>query len=413
MTVINVNSVSGISSITAQSNSITFYDTSGNLASIGASLAASTTLNPSTIIPAINGGAISGARNKLINSAMEIDQRNAGLSLSLNNIGLYSCDRWLVSAFGGAGTGTATVQRVADAPSGFVYSLKYTVTNAKTPVGSDQFYITQLIEGQNIIDFQYGTASAKPVTLSFWVKSSLNGTFSGCVRANDATVTYRSYVFNYTITSTNTWQYITVTAPGDTAAVPQYNNSTGYTVLFDLGTGSTFQTSTLNSWVTGNYIRSTTSTNLISTIGATFQVTGVQLESGSVATPFERRLYGHELALCQRYYEKSYDTEIVPGTATSNGSWCGVNLNAGEFYSLGLCQFRVTKRSTPLVSMWSINGVANQLYNAGTQTNVGNSQATLIGQNGCRFSCSNQAMSPVNSGYFTHWTASAEISALN
>jgi hypothetical protein len=239
----------------------------------------------------------------MINSAMEIDQRNAGSSVTLNNAGAFTVDRWQAAAVGGSGTGTATAQRVVDAPSGFTYSLKYTVTNAKTPSSGDQFYIYQPLEGQNITDFAYGTASAKTVALSFQVKSSLTGTFSARLRSYNGS-TSRSYVFNYTINSANTWQYVTITAPGDAGQVPSTDNTLGYDVLFDLGSGSTYQTSTLNAWQTGNYYRSTTSTNLIATNGATFYLTGVQLEIGTTATPFERRSYGAELSLCQRYCQK-------------------------------------------------------------------------------------------------------------
>jgi hypothetical protein len=233
---------------------------------------------------------------------MEIDQRNSGGSVSFNNTTGYTVDRWFTQCVGGSGTGTATVQRVADAPAGFLYSLKWTTTNAKTPAASDTFTFIQSIEGQNIIDFAYGTASAKTVTFSFWVKSSLTGTFSGCLQSSNVT-NYRSYIFNYTINSANTWQYVTITVPGDTGQVPYLDTNRGYGILFDMGSGSTYQTSTLNTWLTGPINRSTTSVNIISTLNATFQVTGVQLELGSVATPFERRSYGQELALCQRYYE--------------------------------------------------------------------------------------------------------------
>lgn len=274
------------------------------LGSGGVSFSGTPTFNDVTL-SSINGNAISGTRNKLINSAMEIDQRNAGASVTLNNISGFAVDRWVSAASGGSGTGTATIQRIADAPVGFSSSLKYTVTNAKTPTGGDGFYITQAIEGQNIIDFVYGTASAKTVTLSFWVKSSLTGTFGGSLRQQTVASVFRSYVFNYTINSTNTWEYKTVTASGDTEQVPAQNNTTGITVFFDLGSGSQFQTSTLNSWISGNFVRSTSSTNLISTNGSTFQITGVQLELGSVATPFERRFIGEELQRCQRYYQSS------------------------------------------------------------------------------------------------------------
>jgi hypothetical protein len=337
MTIININNVSGISSITAQSNSVTFYDTSGNLASIGASLSSSSTIS------SVNGGPISGTRNRLINSAMEIDQRNAGGSVTLNNSTGYPVDRWIASAAGGAGTGTATAQRVADAPAGFFNSIKYTVTNAKTPAAGDTFYFAQVIEGYNIIDFAYGTASAKTVALSFWVKSSLTGTFTGSFRQTQGVlVNPRSYAFNYTINSANTWQYITVTATGDTVQVPSQDNGAAYTIIFDLGSGTTYKTATSNSWVSGNYVGSTSGTNLISTNGATLQITGVQLELGSVATPFERRIISQELQLCQRYYQKRTSSGFNKRMYNQNGGVSAMQVSV---------DFPVTMRAIPTVTV--------------------------------------------------------------
>jgi hypothetical protein len=336
------------------------------LGSGGVSFSGTPTFNDVTL-SSINGNAISGTRNRIINGSMEIDQRNAGASVTLNNSGGYTVDRWACSAEGGSGTGTATVQRVADAPVGFSSSLKYTVTNAKTPASTNAFYIYQSIEGQNIIDFAFGTASAKTVTLSFWVKCSLTGTFSGFIRTQIPAITYRSYIFNYTINSANTWEYKTVTAPGDTEAVPNLNNGLGIGILFDMGTGSTYQTSTLNTWQTGNFYRSTSSTSLISTNGATFQLTGVQLELGSVATPFERRSIGQELALCQRYFHRMNTGRFVMGYKRNdtNCAWFYQSpvpmrisptptLNTSGTFTNFQTNFSTTQ-SSPSVSEYSLN----------------------------------------------------------
>lgn len=306
-TVINTNSVSGIVSITSSTTgAVQFFNSTG------------TQTLGDVNVSSVNSGPLSGDRNRIINGAMEIDQRYGGVAISYNNTIGYLVDRWNVAAAGGAGTGISTAQQVTDAPTGLRSSLKYIVTNAKSPAASDQFGINQNIEGLNIIDFAYGTSSAKTVTLSFWVKCSLTGTFSGSLRAYNGT-TWRSYVFNYTITSANTWQYITVTAVGDTGQVPSLDINVAFSVSFDLGNGSTYQTSTLNSWQTGNYVASTTGTKLISTLNATFQVTGVQLEIGSVATPFERRNYAHELVLCQRYFQGGIQVFARGTTGVANG----------------------------------------------------------------------------------------------
>jgi hypothetical protein len=266
----------------------------------------------------INSGPIGQYRNRIINGGMDIDQRNAGAAVTLNNSNSYISDRWECFAQGGSGTGTATVQRVADAPPGFAYSLKYTVTNAKSPATSDDFEVGQRIEGQNVMDLAYGTASAKTTTLSFWVKSSLTGTFSASLRTFGSSG-IRSYIFTYTINSANTWQYVTITAPGDTGQSFYTDNSNGYQITFDLGSGSSSQTSTLNSWQNGNFLRSTSSVNLISTLNATYQITGVQFELGTTATPFERRAIGQELLLCERYYYRY----VSPASNNLVGAWGG------------------------------------------------------------------------------------------
>jgi hypothetical protein len=303
----------------------------------------------------INSGPITGFRNRIINGGMDIDQRNAGAAVTLNNALLYTVDRWLVAASGGSGTGTATAQRVADAPPGFAYSLRYTVTNAKSPAASDGFWIYQAIEGQNITDFAFGTASSKTITLSFWVKSSLTGTFSGNLRANNSTPTYRSYVFNYTINSANTWQYVTITAPGDVGQTTTNDNTAGFAITFDLGSGSSSQTSTLNSWQTGNFFKSTTSVNLISTLNATFQVTGVQLEVGTTATPFERRAIGQELILCQRYFYSTCSTgtnTVMINQKTTTSSAYGGAVPQFSY-------FPVQMRVNPTIAIYTNNARAN------------------------------------------------------
>ena len=271
MAIISQTGISGISSITSTTSGIVqFYNSAGSSAQLS--------LGDATV-SSLNSGPISGTRNRIINGAMEFDQRNAGASVTVNNASTYIVDRWAAQTLNSAsGTGIASLQQVTDAPSGLKSSLKCTVTTAKaSPAVGDAFAIYQLIEGQNIIDFAYGTSAAKTVTFSFWVKSSLTGTFSGALRAYNAT-TYRSYTFNYTINSANTWEYKTITATGDTGQVPSLDNTQGFAILFDLGNGSTYQTSTLNQWQTGNYYKSTGSVSVISTLNATFQVTGVQLE---------------------------------------------------------------------------------------------------------------------------------------
>ena len=244
-------------------------------------------------ISAINDGPISGTRNRIINGDMRIDQRNAGSANTSPSD--FSVDRW-IHAYGSTNS-TASIQRVSDAPVGFTSSLRYTVTSAAFPLANSSS-ISQRIEGFNVSDFKWGTSNASPITLSFWVKSSLTGNFGGSI----TNVNFdRTYPFPYTISSSNTWEYKTITIPGDTTGTWNTDNTTGIQLNFSLGAVSAREATT-NVWANTIARQPTGSMNLISTNGATFQLTGVQLEAGTVATPFERRSYGQEIALCQRYY---------------------------------------------------------------------------------------------------------------
>jgi hypothetical protein len=239
-----------------------------------------------------------GMRNRIINGAMQIDQRNAGASVTPTN-GQYTLDRWAAVL---TQTSKFSVQQNAGAvtpPTGFTNYLGVTSLSAYSVLSSDGFLIEQKIEGLNSSDLAWGTANAQAITLSFWVRSSLTGTFGGSV-INSAQA--RSYVFSYTVSAANTWEKKTVTIPGDTAGTWLTTNGIGLWLRFGLGSGSTFS-ATEGSWQAGNFVQPTGTVSVVGTNAATFYITGVQLEAGSVATPFERRPYGTELALCQRYFQ--------------------------------------------------------------------------------------------------------------
>jgi hypothetical protein len=241
---------------------------------------------------------------------MRIDQRNAGASVTINAVAnIYSVDRW--RGLGQTTDGVFTLQQDSSAPTGFINSLKATVTTQDSSIDSTQVYfISQGIEGYNIADLGWGTANAKTVTLSFWVRSSLTGTFGGTIRNNSVN---RSYPWSYTISSSNTWEYKTIIIPGDTTGTWLTDASTGMIVQWSLGAG-TDRLATAGSWVASNNNGVIGQVQVISTNGATLYITGVQLEIGTSATPFERRLYGQELANCQRYcFKVSGDTNSVPG----------------------------------------------------------------------------------------------------
>jgi hypothetical protein len=244
----------------------------------------------------INGGQIAGFRNRIINGAMVIDQRNAGASVTPANQ-QYLVDRWKAIAFQAS---KFSVQQNAGAvtpPDGFTNYLGATSLSAYTVGSGESFSIVQTVEGFNISDLGWGTANAQTISLSFKVRSSLTGTFGGALWNTDAT---RSYPFSYTISAANTWETKTITIVGDTSGTWLTTNGAGVNVNFSLGTGSTLS-NTAGAWAAGNFNSATGAVSVVGTSGATFYITGVQLEAGSTATPFEQRLIGTELMLCQRY----------------------------------------------------------------------------------------------------------------
>ena len=244
-----------------------------------------------------NGG--TGWVNRIINGDMRIDQRNAGASVTgIAAVGaLYTLDRW-IGWLANVSTANLTVQQSSIAPPGFTNSLGVTITAAQASLSSG-FYsmIWQRIEGFNVADLGWGAAGAQSVTLSFWVRSSVTGQFGGSLLNSSQN---RSYPFAYTISAANTWEQKTITVPGDTSGTWLTNNSTGLILSIGLALGSN-SLATANAWGTAAAYSATGQTNLYATNGATFFITGVQLEAGSVATPFERRDYGRELMMCQRY----------------------------------------------------------------------------------------------------------------
>jgi hypothetical protein len=237
-------------------------------------------------------------KNRIINGDMRIDQRNAGAA-SANTINGYFLDRWQVTQ---STSGKLIAQQNAGSvtpPAGFSNYLGVTSQSSYSVSSTDFYNISQFIEGFNFSDLQWGTANAKTVTISFWVRSSLTGTFGGSLM-NDAL--NRAYPFSYTISAANTWEYKTITVAGDTSGTwVGSTNGAGLKLYFALGVGSTYS-GTAGAWSGSLLISTTGATSVVGTNGATFYITGVQLEAGTSATQFERRSYGQELALCQRYY---------------------------------------------------------------------------------------------------------------
>jgi len=252
----------------------------------------------------LNIGQIGGRRNLIINGAMQVAQRGT----SSAGTGYRTVDRFTVND-----TGTdelaVTQSQESDAPSGFSKSFQIEVTTAESTLGADEYLrIYQAIEGQNLQQLAYGTSSAKELTLSFWVKSSVTGTYAVALYIFDAN---RSVGATYTVNSADTWEYKTITLPADTSgSLPNDDNTEGAYLNWALSAGTDYTVTDNTSWDTHSNARFLygQTADVASTLNATWQITGVQLEVGSVATPFEHRSYGEELALCQRYYFKTDST---------------------------------------------------------------------------------------------------------
>jgi hypothetical protein len=356
------------------------------------------------------GNYTAGFKNRLINGACVIDQRNAGASVTPAD-GAYTLDRWQYQA---SQASKFTVQQNAASvtpPTGFSNYLGATVASSVSVGSGDYFGVLQRIEGFNFADMAWGTASAATVTLSFWVRSSLTGTFGGSLRNSAQN---RSYPFTYTISAANTWTQISVTIAGDTSGTwVGATNGIGLQVWFALGTGSTYS-GTSGAWAGANYLSATGATNVVGTSSATFYITGVQLEKGSTATSFDYRPYGTELALCQRYFEKSFATETAPANGSTSTT---LATNAGA--TVGLAQnvlnagptafFKVTKRATPTVQKYG-NSSGDWLYalqSASSWTGGALTGPQWIGQNSVVFD--QQIVNQTAIYVSGHWTATAEL----
>jgi len=281
-----------------------------------------------------------GRRNLIINGAMVFSQRNGTSAVTLNSAGsvVYDFDRWRRQVFE---NGKLSLQQVTDAPSGFSYSIKATTVSAVAGSGSDYYMFNQLIEGFDTAHLAFGTSDAKTITLSFWVKSTLAGQWSGAIKNSASN---RAYVFTYDIKSANTWEYKTITIPGDTSGTwVGSTNGLGLSLMYDLGTARGDLQGASNAWSSTNAYAATTGVRLVQNASATWQVTGVQLELGKVATPFEHRSYGEELALCQRYYYQA-GGETTTQFLTTGQAWSTTQFNGC------VIPFPVTMRDAPEMS---------------------------------------------------------------
>jgi hypothetical protein len=350
----------------------------------------------------INAANTFGFENRIINGGMTIDQRNAGASVSTptTSAWTYFLDRW---AYYCTSAAKYSVQQNAGAvtpPAGFTNYLGVTSLAATTVGATDVYDLRQPVEGFNVADFGWGTANAKTVTLSFWVRSSLTGTFGGTV-TNSAQ--NRCYPFSYTISSANTWEQKSVTIAGDTSGTWLTTNGAGLFLVFGLGVGSNFL-GTAGAWTGTFYVSVTGSTNVVSTNGATWYITGVQLEVGSQATSFDFRSIGQEFLLCQRYYSQTATYGSLPTTAGISGYRGAIayatTQATGGFY------FPCEMRTTPTVTPYSANGTSG-VWTLPGNVNTGATTANSVGTNGFMYFIGSSYT--VSTIIYGSWTASAEL----
>jgi hypothetical protein len=321
-------------------------------------------------------------RNKIINGHMVVDQRNAGASVTPTSSG-YNLDRFRLNI---SQSSKLSVQQTTTAPAGFTNSTKLTSLSSYSVGTSDYFVFGQKIEGYNTADLNWGSANSKTITISAWVQSSLTGTFSASVLNGN---TNRSYPFTYTISAANTWQQISVTIAGDTSGTWSTTTDTGIFLMFSMGVGSTYQ-GTANTWAGAEYYGTSGATSVVGTSGATFYITGVQLEEGTTATSFERESYSETFAKCQRYYSVYQD-------------WYVRTYQTGGVYFGSGMTLTVQMRTTPTMTIVGSTGYTNAsgMVAICDQGNSAFKIYALTSSTGdSRFSCS---------GSSNYITASAEL----
>ena len=307
--------------------------------------------------------AVHGRRNLIINGAMQVNQRVGPWAGSGYTLDRFRADHSTDGAF--------SIAQDTDTPADFQNSIKWTVTTADASLAATQYaYVRTRLEGNSVAHLNWGTSDAKTVTLSFYIRSSVTGTFGGSIWNNAFD---RSYPFTYTISSADTWERKSITIAGDTSGTWLTDTGVGLNISIFASAGSTYS-GTAGSWAGAGYVTATGVTNIMATLNSTFYITGVQLEVGSQATPFEHRSYGEELALCRRYYQgeaRQYLLYYHSGASL-------VNVNYQE-----------EMRAAPTVTFTGSNG----------SPSAGN-----IGTNNCYF-----LMSAAAAGYYADYTMSAEL----
>jgi hypothetical protein len=274
------------------------------------------TMSGNLVIPSLNGGPLAGNRNRILNGDMLFQQRFTGTYPIFGATQGYVMDRWI-----GYTTiaGNMRISQSLDAPAGFRTSQKVEAVTGATIGAGDYFLTAQKIEGYNVSDFNFGTANAVTVTLSFWVKCSVTGTHSGVLRNSTIAPTYRGYPFTYSISAANTWEKKSITITGDTTGTWSRAGGTGLEIVFDLGTGATYR-GTAGAFTSSVLLGVTGAASPLATAGATWLITGVQLEQGTVATPYEHTSLASTVVNLQRYYQVFGESPFYWGTASYDGA---------------------------------------------------------------------------------------------
>lgn len=323
---------------------------------------------------------IEARKNLLYNGAMQIAQRSSSIA-SITTAGYYTADRWNLSI---DSLGTWTQSVTADAPtgSGFRNSLKMACTTIDgSPAAGDYCMIQQRLEGQDMQSLRKGTSSAQQLTLSFWVKSFQTGTF--IVEFNDSDNT-RQISKSYTVNASATWEYKTLTVPADATGALDNDNARSFDIYFWLAAGSTFSSGTLNSsaWASvTNANRAVGQTNVASSTNNYWQITGVQLNVGAVAAPYEFKSYQDDLRECQRYYEKSYNIGTAPATSTSTGLWIHSGTSDGSGNMYASIPYAVQKRAAPTLTFYRSSGTSGSWsYGRNGATGFGTMYTGTLGE---------------------------------
>lgn len=324
-------------------------------------------------------------RNRIINGDMRINQRGGSNILTTGGAANYAVDRFAV--YPAIGSRLTINQASSGGPVEFSNYLRVTVTTAHTPTSTGQYHLLeQQVEGFNWADLEYGNSNAKTCTVSFWIRSSVTGTYSFGLRNSGLN---RAYVSTYTINAANTWEYKTITIPGDTTGTWEKTNARGVCLDWDLGSSTDYLTSSLNQWIAAGtqQYASTTGVKLITNQGATWDITGVQVEKAAAATSFEHRPFGAELAMCQRYYYE-YETQTQTG---QNGG----NISAGYSTYFGFTiPFKVSMRTSPTI----LQNLTVQTDSSGTITYGANSEGYGVNHGNM-------------SGLYSYWAGRFKVSA--